>query len=131
MVQLKFAAIAEVNRLYRKRFPQPLGETSARVPPSPVALLRLRVAMGGCMGFIYHLTLENSIQPEDGVFHQPSQEPHRYWDVEVVVDQKSLPYVKDLVLDYSEDLMGGGFRFLNPTVHQSCGCGHSFKTPPL
>jgi len=45
----------------------------------------------------------------------------------VVIDDQSLDYINGLMLDYSEDLMGGGFRFHNPNAKHSCGCGNSFS----
>jgi iron-sulfur cluster assembly accessory protein len=47
--------------------------------------------------------------------------------VKVVVDSQQLNYLKGLTLDYSEDLMGGGFRFKNPNAKIGCGCGNSFS----
>jgi len=47
--------------------------------------------------------------------------------LEVVIDADSLPFLEGLTLDYSEDLMGGGFRFHNPNAAQTCGCGNSFS----
>ena len=44
----------------------------------------------------------------------------------VVVDGRSWNYVSALLIDYSEDLMGGGFRFHNPQAIAVCGCGNSF-----
>jgi iron-sulfur cluster assembly accessory protein len=43
-----------------------------------------------------------------------------------VVDAKSMLYLYGLELDYSEELIGGGFKFYNPNAEESCGCGSSF-----
>lgn len=47
--------------------------------------------------------------------------------IQLVVDAKSLDYADGLSVDYSEDLMGGGFRFQNPQAIATCGCGNSFS----
>lgn len=47
--------------------------------------------------------------------------------VQILVDRDSALYLSGLTLDYSEDLMGGGFRFRNPNIKQSCSCGISFS----
>jgi iron-sulfur cluster assembly accessory protein len=46
--------------------------------------------------------------------------------IKIVVELENLKYLENLTIDYSEDLMGGGFRFQNPNTTQSCSCGHSF-----
>ena len=43
-----------------------------------------------------------------------------------VVDAKSLLYLYGMELDYSTELIGGGFQFFNPNAEESCGCGKSF-----
>ena len=43
-----------------------------------------------------------------------------------VVDAKSMLYLYGLELDYSNELIGGGFKFFNPNAEESCGCGSSF-----
>jgi iron-sulfur cluster assembly accessory protein len=47
--------------------------------------------------------------------------------LEVVIDQPSAPYLNGLTVDYTEDLMGGGFRFHNPNATHTCGCGNAFS----
>ena len=49
-----------------------------------------------------------------------------YGIVKCVVDPKSLLYLYGLELDYSTELVGGGFKFYNPNAEESCGCGSSF-----
>lgn len=70
----------------------------------------------------YVLALDEQMQAGDQVV--------RCDGVEIVVDAHSLPYLDGLMLDYTEDLMGGGFRFHNPNAVQSCGCGNSFSVAP-
>lgn len=89
----------------------------------PDSQLRLSVKSGGCSGLFYVLNLE--YQPN---LEQTSQADHIYQSngIEVIVDQETFFYVQGLQLDYSEDLMGGGFRFQNPNAVNNCGCGLSF-----
>ena len=48
--------------------------------------------------------------------------------VQLFVDQISAMYLGGSVIDYTESLMGGGFKIENPNAISSCGCGHSFRT---
>ncbi|HSM82518.1 MAG TPA: iron-sulfur cluster assembly accessory protein [Nodosilinea sp.] len=48
-------------------------------------------------------------------------------DISLAVPTAQFDLVKDLTIDYAEDLMGGGFRFTNPLAQQTCGCGNAFS----
>jgi iron-sulfur cluster assembly accessory protein len=106
MIHLSQAAITEVNRI-KSKF------------SNPDALFRLGVQSGGCADFYYTLTLDDTIAPEDQVIDCHT--------VRIVVDSASMAHLNGLTLDYTEDLMGGGFRFHNPNASSSCGCGNSFS----
>jgi iron-sulfur cluster assembly protein len=105
MVQLSPAAAREIERFQKTQ-------------AAPAALFRLGVQPGGCMGMIYTLRLEEASAPGDRLYESEQ--------IRIIVDAQSLPYVEGVVLDYSEDLMGGAFRFQNPRAIASCECGHSF-----
>lgn len=80
--------------------------------------LRLRVVGGGCAGFSYDL-----------YFDEPA-EVDRQLDiagVRVVIDEMSLMYLVGVEIDYVEGLQGAGFKFNNPNVKSTCGCGSSFS----
>ena len=80
--------------------------------------LRLKVQGGGCSGFSYDL-----------YFDQP-QETDRSFDVKgvkLMCDQMSLMYLVGTEIDYVEGLAGAGFKFHNPNVKSTCGCGSSFQ----
>jgi len=80
--------------------------------------LRLRVVGGGCAGFSYDL-----------YFDEPT-EVDRQFEVEgvkCVVDEMSLMYLVGTEVDYVEGLQGAGFKFQNPNVKSTCGCGSSFS----
>ncbi|MGB3534127.1 MAG: iron-sulfur cluster assembly accessory protein [Microcoleaceae cyanobacterium] len=84
------------------------------------AFFRLGVSLGGCCQWFYTMNFEEKLQSDDTVYPVDR--------LQVVIDSESLTYLEGLQIDYSEDLMGGGFRFKNPQATQSCGCGHSFST---
>lgn len=48
--------------------------------------------------------------------------------VKVVVDGFSLDYLRGTVVDFSDNLTGGGFKIRNPNASQTCGCGRSFES---
>jgi iron-sulfur cluster assembly accessory protein len=80
--------------------------------------LRLRVVGGGCSGFSYDL------------YFDPAQDGDKTFDsngVQLVVDQMSLMYLMGTEVDYIEGLHGAGFKFHNPNVKSTCGCGSSFS----
>ncbi len=83
--------------------------------------LRVGVKGGGCSGMSYTMDFEDpaNIRPDDQVFD--------YDGFKVVSDPKSMLYIYGLVLDYSNALIGGGFKFINPNATQTCGCGTSFS----
>ncbi len=80
--------------------------------------LRLRVVGGGCAGFSYDLYFdEKTAMDKEYSLH----------GVRVVVDQMSLMYLIGTTIDYVEGLQGAGFKFNNPNVKATCGCGSSFS----
>lgn len=106
MIGLSEAAIQEVIRLRRRQ------------PNNDHAFLRLGVQTAGCAGLSYHLEFVTTQGDSDRSFDCNG--------IQIVVDAKSFSYLSGLRLDYSEDLMGGSFRFDNPNAKQTCSCGHSF-----
>jgi iron-sulfur cluster assembly accessory protein len=80
--------------------------------------LRLKVQGGGCSGFSYDLYFD---LPQD-IDH--SFESH---GVKLLCDQMSLMYLMGTEIDYVEGLHGAGFKFNNPNVKSTCGCGSSFS----
>jgi iron-sulfur cluster assembly protein len=94
----------------------------------PDSCLRLAVKSGGCSGFFYDLKLENLAATHDGSNELVASQDLRLEinNISIVIDPESWKYLEHLKIDYSEDLMGGGFRFHNPQVKNVCGCGISF-----
>lgn len=89
-------------------------------PSHPLAPANLRIGIlpGGCAGQVYQLDFQGGSRPGDRQFP--------LGDVILWVDEQSWPLLQDLTLDYSEDLMGGSFRFDNAAIAQHCNCGQSF-----
>lgn len=85
-------------------------------------VLRMGVRNGGCSGLSYVMdfSTEDEIQEDDAVDEYAGE------NIKCVVDAKSMLYLYGLELDYSEELIGGGFKFFNPNAEESCGCGSSF-----
>lgn len=106
MINLSEAAVQEIIRLKSKH-------------QKPNALFRLKVKSGGCCSFCYIMEFDSQQSSNDRVYD--------YGKVKVVVDSQQLNYLNELTLDYSEDLMGGGFRFNNPNAKVACGCSNSFS----
>jgi iron-sulfur cluster assembly accessory protein len=95
-----------------------VNEIRAAEGIEPNMALRLRVVGGGCAGFSYDL-----------YFDEPA-EVDRQFEVEgvkCVVDEMSLMYLVGTEVDYVEGLQGAGFKFQNPNVKSTCGCGSSFS----
>jgi len=86
--------------------------------PVPVAL-RVAVVGGGCSGFQYHMAFENQTTDADQIFD--------FDGLKVAVDQMSSMYLDGVEIDYIETLEGAGFKFNNPNVKSTCGCGSSFS----
>jgi iron-sulfur cluster insertion protein len=80
--------------------------------------LRLKVMGGGCSGFAYDLFFD---QPQDVDQTFESQ------GIRLLCDQMSLMYLVGTEIDYVESLQGSGFKFTNPNVKSTCGCGSSFS----
>lgn len=106
MIQLSASASTEVLRLRAK-----MHYSGSK--------LRISVTSSGCLDLSYSLTFDADSQPGDHTCQNAN--------ISIVVSSKAVPYIDGLVLDYSEDLMGGGFRFHNPNAVQSCSCGNSFS----
>ena len=81
--------------------------------------IRLGVRTSGCSGMAYVLEFADDIEEDDLVF-----EDH---GVKVIVSPKSLVYLDGTELDFTKEGLNEGFKFNNPNVKDSCGCGESFN----
>ena len=91
--------------------------TQATVADS--AGLRVGVRGGGCSGFSYSMAFENAPGMLDKTY--------AFDGLKVFVDQASLLYLDGAQVDFVETLEGSGFKFNNPNVKSTCGCGSSFS----
>ena len=87
--------------------------------------LRVGVRSGGCSGMSYTMDFigGDEINIDDKVYDYSLNSEQSF---QVVCDQKSLLYIYGMQLDFSKELIGGGFNFVNPNASQTCGCGSSF-----
>ncbi len=105
-LSLTVTAIAKVKEIMAQQNPVPAG-------------LRVGVVGGGCSGFSYSMSFENGAGMMDKTFD--------FEGLKVYVDATSLMYLKGVNVDYIETLEGAGFKFDNPNVKSTCGCGSSFN----
>ncbi|OGS48264.1 MAG: hypothetical protein A3K68_03505 [Euryarchaeota archaeon RBG_16_68_13] len=84
----------------------------------PNAALRMRIIAGGCSGMQYRMDLTETPRPDDVIVEA--------FDVRVLVDPRSMAFLRGATLDYAEELIGGQFKIANPNAKASCSCGLSF-----
>ncbi|MDB2704955.1 iron-sulfur cluster assembly accessory protein [Pseudomonadota bacterium] len=82
--------------------------------------LRIGVTESGCSGYSYALDFAQTVADNDTVIEQA--------DVKVIVDNTSMPILDGIELDYVKQGLNQSFKFNNPNVISSCGCGESFST---
>ncbi len=82
------------------------------------SFVRISVVGGGCSGLSYKLDFDNELQPKDQVFEDKG--------IKLVTDMKSMLYLYETELDFTEGLNGKGFHFNNPNASRTCACGESF-----
>jgi len=85
----------------------------------PGAFLRLAVSGGGCSGFQYGFSFDDTRNEDDLVFERDG--------VKLLVDQTSIDLLGGAEIDFVEDLVGSSFQVRNPNASSSCGCGSSFS----
>ena len=83
------------------------------------SLLRIRIIGGGCSGLQYNMDFIKKPEEDDQIVEQDG--------VRICIDPKSALVLKGTTLDYSDALMGGGFKLKNPNATSTCGCGESFS----
>lgn len=86
--------------------------------------LRVYVTGGGCSGFQYGFSFDETIQADDVVVSKPVEAAA----VQLLVDPMSFQYLNGAEIDYKEDLEGEQFIIRNPNAKTTCGCGSSFAT---
>ncbi|MCE5311149.1 MAG: iron-sulfur cluster assembly accessory protein [Acidobacteriales bacterium] len=106
MIQLTQKAIEKVKEILDTQEPKPAG-------------LRIAVVGGGCSGFNYSMAFESNPGMLDKTYS--------FDGLNVYIDQASMLYLDGAEVDYIETLEGAGFKFNNPNVKTTCGCGSSFS----
>jgi iron-sulfur cluster assembly accessory protein len=106
MIQMTETAVSKVKEILGGQEPKPAG-------------LRISVVGGGCSGFNYSMAFENDPGLLDKVYD--------FSGLKVYIDQASMLYLDGAQVDYVETLEGAGFKFNNPNVRTTCGCGSSFS----
>ena len=81
-------------------------------------MLRVSVSGGGCSGFQYGFSFDDTVNADDRTFERDG--------VKLVVDEVSLDLLAGSEIDYVEELIGASFQINNPQATSSCGCGTSF-----
>jgi len=106
MVSITERAVSKVREIIEAQAPRPAG-------------LRIAVVGGGCSGFSYSMSFENSPNMLDKTYDSDG--------FKLIVDQASLLYLEGVEVDFVDSLEGSGFKFNNPQVKSTCGCGSSFS----
>jgi len=114
-------SVAVENGIYisekaRQKILQLMGD--AGIANDGSYFLRVGVIGGGCSGLSYKLDFDNEQKSTDQVFENNG--------LRIVTDLKSLLYLVNTTLDFSDGLNGKGFHFVNPNASRTCGCGESF-----
>jgi len=109
------AAVAQIARLTEKR----------RSEGKPTEAIRIGLRGGGCDGFSY--VFEWADKPAGKHDHVLELPDANGGNVRIFIDKKSMLYLKGTTLNFVTGLMGHGFKFENPNVKGSCGCGESVQ----
>ncbi len=81
--------------------------------------VRVSVVSGGCSGLTYKMDFDHEMKAGDQVFEDKG--------MKLVTDRKSVLYLFNTILEYSDGLDGKGFHFTNPNASRTCACGESFS----
>ena len=81
--------------------------------------LRIRITGGGCNGLSYKMKFV--LEPKEGDIFVLSE------GVKILIDSKTALYLRGTLLEHSDKLVAGGFKFANPNAKASCSCGESFN----
>ncbi len=105
MITLTNSAVERVREMMAKREDQ-IG-------------LRIGVTESGCSGYSYALDFAETATEDDTIIEQDG--------VKIVIEQSSLPLLDGMELDFVKQGLNQSFKFNNPNVISSCGCGESFS----
>ena len=83
------------------------------------SMLRIKIVGGGCNGLSYKMNFTDDTKQGDILVQTMNGQ--------LLIDSKTALFIKGTTLDYSHNLVGGGFQFNNPNAKASCSCGESFS----
>jgi len=106
MIKLTDSAVSRVQEMVAKR--------------EAAIGLRIGVTASGCSGYSYAMDFAEAVAEDDTVIEQDG--------VKVIIDEASMPILDGIELDYVKQGLNQSFKFNNPNVVSSCGCGESFST---
>ena len=106
MIKLTDSAVSRIEEMVAKR--------------EAAIGLRIGVTESGCSGYSYAMDFAESVNDTDTVIEQGG--------VKVIIDEVSMPILDGIELDYVKQGLNQSFKFNNPNVVSSCGCGESFST---
>ncbi|MGB3309850.1 MAG: iron-sulfur cluster assembly accessory protein [Nodosilinea sp.] len=112
MIQIRPAAAQEIKRLLARL-------VTSSTHQLPHACLTLEP--GGCAEWTYRLTA-GTVRPDADAATTIDCD-----GISLTVLSGDFDLLQNLTIDYAEDLMGGGFRFVNPLAQRTCGCGNAFS----
>ncbi len=92
---------------------------------NPALNLRVYITGGGCSGFQYGFTFDETIADDDTVIEQLCSDGKTF--IKLLVDAMSYQYLQSAEIDYIQDLNGEQFVIRNPNAKTTCGCGSSFS----
>lgn len=92
---------------------------------NPGLNLRVYITGGGCSGFQYGFTFDESIKDDDTVVKQVCSDKKA--SVNLLIDSMSIQYLKNAEIDYVQGIQGEQFVIRNPNAQTTCGCGSSFS----
>lgn len=92
---------------------------------NPNLNLRVYVRGGGCSGFEYGFTFDETIQPDDTIIEQACSGDQP--SVKLLIDSMSIQYLNQAEIDYVQGIQGEQFVIRNPNAKTTCGCGSSFS----
>lgn len=94
--------------------------------------LRVYITGGGCSGFQYGFTFDETIKDDDNVVIKTVEDEEKGGEgsntgqVYLLTDPLSYTYLMGAEIDYSEGIQGAQFIIRNPNAQTTCGCGQSF-----
>ncbi len=106
MIQLTDVAASKIRELMAQQDPQPKA-------------LRISVIGGGCSGFQYSFSFDDTRNDDDTVIEKDG--------VTAVIDEVSMGLLAGSEIDYVDEMIGASFAIRNPNATSSCGCGNSFS----